>query len=830
MIFSFFYVVGYTSATSLCGKSHDALDAINNPPEIIQEFVDYAFGTQWGIGDLTEVGDSCEELGEYTDGLDYMYVQQKGPGDTKAGQLIMDRAAAEEAKNKKCQKKNGKNCPKVTKAAKIGGALEKVDSLEIFPICMAYRPCDKHDSRFLLEHSFGLMFGGSGVPVGMYGPFAFYFKSIILSTSGDLVPATDLLLDTGSREAKGMHIMVKGSVDFSVTRTKKKILTVEATVGVGVYGQIVLSNGEIMNSPSKLLEMLIDIGADVKEFVGRVQSGKFRNFESDLFQSPRSATLQLFGDLEAEITIHLRELLKMSQINDLQLKAKGQWQLEMHCNLSDMKKTRVAIWQAVEVELDLSSIFKLLGPFGDALPQMNIMMTYKHYMATYFSPWRVDYQMVLGIAFDLNCGALMDIIDIIADIITFVGSHISGAKSTLEKAMQDLKDTVNSICSKHELSVSVAFTDGTINTHETYIAFNSNKLRLSDLPTCPSVNGIQPGGKCSENADCWSATDKYNDGSFKSRRGYCLNHKTWKTAIACYGRCIKKIHDRHSCSKSDMNLPFWQELDAANAEHVACQSGRCLCGVCADKDSKKLANDFHCSTDSDCSSGWCEGRSTTNCAGVCKPKRGHLQSAWCDFLGCFDASCQSGKIICGKCAQPIMWGAKKVFNNYKCSKNSDCYSGWCEGRATTGCAGWCKPKRNPLTWPWCDWGGCFDDSCFYPKIICSKCAKSNMKVPNGYQCSTDSDCESGWCEGRYTTGCAGRCRARRAGGHHAYCDGLGCFSASCQHGKYICGKCAYSNGRVHRNSHCSSDRDCADGSCKCRSWFCFGVFGCQGAC
>merc|ERR550534_644046 len=323
-------------------------------------------------------------------------------------------------------------------------------------------------------------------------------------------------------------------------------------------------------------------------------------------------------------------------------------------------------------------------------------MRYKHYIAMYFSPVRLEFHIVLGVSFHLNCMSVFDIIDGIADIIRFVGTHVNS--QTLKTDMNNLKNTAGKLCSRRqELSISIAFLNGDIDATKTYIGYNSHKLYLSDLPICPSVNGIPPSSKsihhlfhtpeskCSKNADCWSDKGKYNDGYTKMRHGYCLNHNTWKTSVGCSGRCIKKLRSGESCSARRLNLPFWKHN---GPQHAACQSGACLCETCAEMSNKKLRNYKKCSSHSDCKSGWCEGSKTSSCAGLCKPKRKALATAWCDFSKCSDASCVTGKVICKKCANTN----GKVPNGYTCSGNSDCESGWCDGNRTGGCSGKCKTK------------------------------------------------------------------------------------------------------------------------------------------
>jgi len=219
---------------------------------------------------------------------------------------------------------------------------------------------------------------------------------------------------------------------------------------------------------------------------------------------------------------------------------------------------------------------------------------------------------------------------------------------------------------------------------------------------------------------------------------------------------MKKLRGGESCSKSKLNSPFWEHLDVSSAEHAACQSGKCVCGTCAEVSSKRLRDDKKCVFDGHCASGWCQGRVTINCEGSCKPKRRSLDSAYCDLLGCLGSSCVSNKEVCGKCTK----SNKKVPDGYKCSVTEDCESGYCEGSVTIGCNGRCRAKRKPGTPAWCFGPVCKSGSCETNKEICGTCANGSKKVSNDKKCSFDKECDSGYCSGWWTPGCAGRCKTK----------------------------------------------------------------------
>ena len=121
------------------------------------------------------------------------------------------------------------------------------------------------------------------------------------------------------------------------------------------------------------------------------------------------------------------------------------------------------------------------------------------------------------------------------------------------------------------------------------------------------------------NTDCHN-NSKDKDEQYKQYKwgsGYCKNGKVAGvgTSIGCSGTCIEKLDAGADCRKSTMNIPFNFPWDA---EHEACNSGRCLCGVCTSKSTRKLPNNARCSEPSDCNSNWCSA--LTNCLGRCENK------------------------------------------------------------------------------------------------------------------------------------------------------------------------------------------------------------------
>jgi len=147
-----------------------------------------------------------------------------------------------------------------------------------------------------------------------------------------------------------------------------------------------------------------------------------------------------------------------------------------------------------------------------------------------------------------------------------------------------------------------------------------------------------------------------------------------------------------------------------------------------------------------------------------------------------------------------------------CKKNSDCASGFCDG-GTFWKSGTCRSLV-------ADGGRCLQNgdanSCISKKCICSHCGQ---RMSDGYQCSANSDCRSGWCNGVFTIGCRGVCKSKTPDGQK--CQGAS-DGNSCASGKCICRYC----GRKLRDSFpCSENADCQSGWCN-------GVvtIGCQGRC
>ena len=169
-------------------------------------------------------------------------------------------------------------------------------------------------------------------------------------------------------------------------------------------------------------------------------------------------------------------------------------------------------------------------------------------------------------------------------------------------------------------------------------------------------------------------------------------------------------------------------------------------------------------------------------------------------------SCISKKCICSHCGQ-------KMSDGYKCSANSDCKSGWCDGTFTIGCGGTCRSKTPDGQA--CK-GASDGNSCASGKCICNHCGQ---RMSDGYKCSANSDCKSGWCDGTFTIGCGGTCRSKTPDGQkcRGASDGNSCVSGKCI--------CSYCGRKLRDNFPCSENADCQSG-------WCHGVvtIGCNGRC
>jgi len=308
------------------------------------------------------------------------------------------------------------------------------------------------------------------------------------------------------------------------------------------------------------------------------------------------------------------------------------------------------------------------------------------------------------------------------------------------------------------VTISIGFEGMNLDRTNSYLEFGANgqqrRIGFDIFPSCPPP--VLTGGDCSENDDCISAANDPESSSCSAFDGYCKNHPVYKSSVACSGTCIEKLADGDNCSKEAVNI---HALDPTHllqsGDGNACKSGKCFCEICAGNSG--LANEYGCSANSDCASGWCEGIGSL-CSGTCKPKRqpGHK----CYFA--YDDSCTSGKCSSHHTCKQCQDSNGKIPNSphnhpsshdtHVCQNNSQCVSGWCEG-GNLGCGGRCKRKRYDSE----DSYGGDGNSCYSGRAQCGSCGKRSKDE----SCSEDSDCihnDCTACFGCPKWGCKGHCK------------------------------------------------------------------------
>merc|ERR1712228_707993 len=433
-----------------------------------------------------------------------------------------------------------------------------------------------------------------------------------------------------------------------------------------------------------------------------------------------------------------------------------------------------------------------------------------------------------------DCGPFETVLNIWRDLLNTLGDQLGNTPlDPLIDMLQLVTDFLDSVCSSG-LSIGIQLRVNTfrgIVPYDTFFEFQGNKLRLSDLPVCdagthgvpPSPHSLEqahnhPQSRCKTNDDCFANDGSYKNGFYHGKNGYCLNHPNLYTVVGCLGRCIKKMAPGQICDKSRMNIFHLARLDFTNAEHAACQSGQCTCGVCTDAN-KKIPNGGKCATKNDCQSGWCEGDVVVGCKGICRAKRKNGQRAWHGNTGAWSESCESGKEQCGTCVSSHQG---TLPNGAYCSGYAQCQSGWCEGDVVTSCRGKCQRKRNNGEAPWKGW----QRSCVSGKEQCGTCVASyTYSLPNGKSCSGYDQCQSGWCEGHVVTSCRGKCQRKRNNGESAWHG----WQRSCVSGREQCGSCTSGHRDLPSGHRCSKNSNCRSNWCGCGSWWCTSV-NCNGRC
>ena len=196
----------------------------------------------------------------------------------------------------------------------------------------------------------------------------------------------------------------------------------------------------------------------------------------------------------------------------------------------------------------------------------------------------------------------------------------------------------------------------------------------------------------------------------------------------------------------------------------------------------------HCCYNSDCggSTPYCEGGHGIDCKCAEAWWSGRFNTGQCRSLkadgelayeGDYN-SCTHGDGVCGVCGPKVPAGKK-------CSENSDCESGWCDGELTVGCNGTCKEKiddnkecpQQPVTNDGldeaCKSGECMELLKAYPWMTTAYCRPpEGFLAPAG--CTQDADCSSAgrghWCNGgAYNKlGKCEMCPAKCSNGCHAW--------------------------------------------------------------
>lgn len=280
--------------------------------------------------------------------------------------------------------------------------------------------------------------------------------------------------------------------------------------------------------------------------------------------------------------------------------------------------------------------------------------------------WDIGFTPPSGI-----CGPIEHIFDAVFDAANTIieglrlaglGDVISGFSDLVHQA----DELFDEICEAPFISFKVKFERGEFDLSKTCFGFNNHELCLDMIPTCPGGGTAPVGERCSANSDCGS--------------GYCLQHSTYKTSVACLGRCMELLPFGSDCSGSAMNILV---PDVTNPENDACESGYCRCGTCASGNRYGIPNGRHCDENAACESGYCRGWVSAGCNGRCVRKATENEDcspgAAEDFFGPnpFSAAhnyCQSGRCYCNECAAN---GSQKMENGRSCSADSDCQSNNC---------------------------------------------------------------------------------------------------------------------------------------------------------
>jgi len=776
------------------------------------------------IGLLKDSGsDSCKELGKTIGDVEVAWINADS---SEAGNFFADTAISKDENFKKC-KDRGEDEEKCKTEEELetpeASYAQKYKNIP-FPICMALRPCDSKNVVFK-ESTFGIHFGGDGIPIFKVATVDFNLIELAFSSHGDLTTASfddDLppLLDVVKHTSWGMHIYLKAGAKIPLCKSgDKELLTAEANAGLGVLSITKLKNGKEIRSAAEFFGYFIDTGADINQL-----GQKFRQLGSDI----KSVNFEINGVLDGTISVNLNDIFGTDGLNDISVDVKSRSVTQI---TFEKGNTKLDFWNSFSAETSLRDILAVAPTLADCVPGADLSLLSQIYTSVPESG-PIDFIGAFTTTLQLDCGPIRVILKVWEDLVAWIEKNNIHSNC---KPLYDKIDAVNkflaNVCDEGlKLGFQIRVKNGLV-PHDTFIQYNENKLRLSDLPICDAENfGIKPSpharekahdhaeSRCDTNDACFSNDGAYKVGFYDGNRGYCLNHPKLMTVKGCLGRCIKKLPAGAACDKDALNIFALEAANIADAEHEACQSGQCTCGVCTDK-KQKVPNGGHCVLNEDCATGWCEATSSIGCTGVCRPKRKTGTPAFRNALKVYlDDSCESGKEQCGTCSANYA----DLANGKYCSKYNQCASRWCEGTVVAGCKGKCQARRRNGQSAWRGYSG----SCLSGKVQCGTCTSNYQDLANGKACSSYKQCASRWCEGDVVAGCRGKCQARRANGVAAWKG----WTGSCLSGKVQCGTCTSGSRGLPRGKACSANANCRSGKCSCgSSWFCVSA-GCRGKC
>ena len=225
-----------------------------------------------------------------------------------------------------------------------------------------------------------------------------------------------------------------------------------------------------------------------------------------------------------------------------------------------------------------------------------------------------------------------------------------------------------------------------------------------------------------------------------------------------------------------------------------------------------------CNSNSGCSSGWCEG-GTVWSEGCCGSKVANGGSSGGDRN-----KCTSGKEQCGRCVANDWYG---VPTGYKCTKNSNCVTGWCQGgTAIPGCNGTCQSKvaigKGCTHDANCASGNCMNQG------VTSRCSSTCGPSKEGGPCDEDSDCTGNnmFCLGGQTGISCGKCTRKMGNGEGTCTTNDDCQAGDCRGiscaipGSTVRGNCrhtlCYAEPGFPDGTYCTEDRDCDQANSWCK--------------